>query len=303
MKPERAFIAERAAAVHCVELLGKPAPAPGDLLPALSALGERFAKALAPMLARFVGGEAPTLKHRAARTGDLMEFGSEIGVLAANSLFAVGADDHPVAISLHAGALLGMVDRTFGGRGLAPDPLPARLPLSAELMVARLESLTSACLAEALGLADSDAGAEAVRFARRDGAFPLLEGFAPGAPLAALRIDVSEPGREAWPIFIVMTAAALAPLLGENALAPPRRVRGRADPATEPFASLPLSLSAVLVDMAMPISALADLAPGMILPVSVARNVPIKLGGKVLASGSVGAADDRVAIRITHLTA
>ena len=301
MKPERAFIAERAAAVHCVELLGKPAPAPGDLLPALSALGERFAKALAPMLARFVGGEAPTLKHRAARTGDLMEFGSEIGVLAANSLFTVGADDHPVTISLHAGALLGMVDRTFGGRGLAPDPLPARLPLSAELMVARLESLTSACLAEALGLADSDAGA--VRFARRDGAFPLLEVFAPGAPLAALRIDVSEPGREAWPIFIVMSEAALAPLLGENALAPPKRVRGRADPATEPFASLPLSLSAVLVDMAMPISALADLAPGMILPVSVARNVPIKLGGKVLASGSVGAADDRVAIRITHLTA
>ena len=299
MKPERAFVAERAAAVHCVELLGKAAAAPGDLLPALSALGERFAKALAPVLARFTGGEAPRIKAGVAGSSDSATVAGDIGALAANSLFVAGTDDLPVVISLHAGAVLGMVDRTFGGRGLSPDPLPVRLPLSAELMMARLEGLTSVCLSEALGLADTDA----IRFLRRDSSFTLLEAFPHGAPLAALRVDVCEVGREAWPIFIVRAETALAPLLGENACAPPKRVRGRADPGTEPFASLPLSLSAVLVDMAVSISALADLSPGMILPVSVARNVPIKLGGKILATGSVGAADDRVAIRITHIPA
>ena len=152
MKPERAFVAERAAAVHCVELLGKAAAAPGDLLPALSALGERFAKALAPVLARFTGGEAPRIKAGVAGSSDSATVAGDIGALAANSLFVAGTDDLPVVISLHAGAVLGMVDRTFGGRGLSPDPLPVRLPLSAELMMARLEGLTSVCLSEALGL-------------------------------------------------------------------------------------------------------------------------------------------------------
>lgn len=298
MKPERAFVAERAAAVHCVELLGKPATALGDLMPALTQAGAYFAKALAPALAPFIGGETPKMKCGAAHQDDDMMFGAELGALAANSLFAVGAGEVPVMMSLHAGAVLGMVDRTFGGRGLSPDPLPDRLPLSAELMMARLEQSCGVFLAEALGMA----GTDAVQFIRRNGSFPALEAFAEGEPLAVVRIDVTEQGHEAWPVFIVVAEAALPALLGGGGHAAPKRVRGRADPAIEPFASLPLQLSAVLVDMALPISALADLAPGMVLPVSVARNVPIKLGGKVLASGSVGAADDRVAIRITHLT-
>ena len=45
-----------------------------------------------------------------------------------------------------------------------------------------------------------------------------------------------------------------------------------------PFADLPLPLSAVLVDMAVPFATLSRLAVGQVLPVSVARNVPLRVG-------------------------
>ena len=296
MKPERAFVAERIAAVHCPELLGKPAPAPDALLPRLSLAGQAFAKALATALAAFVGGEAPILAAGEAQRLDHTALCSEIGPLAANSLFCLGAVEAPILVCLDAGALLGMVERTFGGRGRVPDPLPESLPLSAELMMARLEAVSCACLAAALGLPD----AESLSCTRRSGSVVALAAFADDAPLAAVRIDVTEPGRLAWPLFIAVAEAALPALVGDKAHASPKRIRGRADPMSEPFASLPLSLRAVLVDMAVPMARLAALEVGQILPVTVARHVPLKLGGKTVASGTVGAADDCIAIRITQ---
>ena len=68
----------------------------------------------------------------------------------------------------------------------------------------------------------------------------------------------------------------------------------------EPFGAMPLSLSAVLVDMALPVSTISALQPGQVLPVSVARSIPLKAGGQTIAHGTIGALDDRVAVQITH---
>lgn len=295
MKPQRAFVAERALAQHCPELLGKTVPTAGELLPRLTAAGERFAKALAPLFGPFTSGEAPQVKASAARQDDDLMLGAEIGPLAANCLLAVGPQAAPLLVSFHAAAVLGMVDRTFGGRGLAPEVMPQKLPLSADLMVTRLEQIVIGCLTEALSLPD-DAGIEPVR---RDGSFSALAAFPQGAPLAVVRIDITEDSREPWPIFIVTSEEALPTLLADGASAP-KRIKGRADPASEPFASLPLEITAMLVDMRISMATVAALEPGKIIPVSVARNVPLKIDGRVIATGSVGAADDSVAIRITQ---
>ena len=77
---------------------------------------------------------------------------------------------------------------------------------------------------------------------------------------------------------------------------PARRKPGIAE---APFADIPLTLRAVLVDMAVPFARLAGLAPGDVIPVSVARTVPIAAGGQTIAHGTVGALDDRVAVQLT----
>jgi flagellar motor switch protein FliM len=179
---------------------------------------------------------------------------------------------------------------------VAPDPLPERLPLSAELMIGRLEDAVMGCLAESLGMTDPDS----IRLLRRDGSLSNLAAYPDGAPLAVVKIEVTEDGRAPWNGYLCMTEAMLPLLFGDGAGTVPQIDRDRADPNSEPFSGLPLELSAVLVDMRISMATIAAIQPGTVLPVAVARNVPLRIGGRTIATGSVGAADDRVAILITQ---
>jgi flagellar motor switch protein FliM len=76
--------------------------------------------------------------------------------------------------------------------------------------------------------------------------------------------------------------------------------RAIASPADAPFAALPVEVCAVIVDMQVPFSAIAALAPGDILPVQVARAVPLRVGDAIFAHGTIGAVDERVAVQITR---
>ena len=101
MKPERPFIAERALADHCPQLLRQGPGAP-DLLPLLTRMGERLARRMAGALAPMLGGEAPLVSCQSARETDVDSLGRSVASLAANSLFAVGPGEAPLLISIEA---------------------------------------------------------------------------------------------------------------------------------------------------------------------------------------------------------
>lgn len=292
MKPERAFVAERTVAQHCPELL-RSSPAPAELVPSLARLGERLARALSTSLAPLSGGDAPMVRCEAPRECAASELANEIGLLAANSL--LGAGEVSFLASLDAGAVLRLVDRAFGGRGEAPDPLPDAFPLSAELMIIRLEAIVAAASASALGRLDG------VRKLRRDGNIVQLAPFAAAERLAVLDLIVADGSRAPWHVTLAFPLASLAELLDQGDMAPARNTRhAPINPSDEPFGEVPLTVSAVLVDMCIGFSALSALEPGQILPVAVHRSVPLKIGDKTVAHGTIGALDDRVAVQITQ---
>ncbi|WP_309622749.1 FliM/FliN family flagellar motor switch protein [Novosphingobium sp.] len=293
MKSAPAFVAERAAAQHCAELLRR-GPEPADLLPALARAGERFARALAPALADLIGGDAPTVTALAAGELRENELAQELGALAANSLLAPSAPGVTLLASIDGGAVLRLVDRAYGGKGDAAGPLPAQFPLSAELLIARLEAVIAACLGLALGEGP-------LRALKRNPRIAELAPFPAGAPLAVLPIEVMEGKRAPWKLRLVLPLAALPKVLGGSGGSGPGRAPRPADPAAAPFSEVPLSLVATLVDMNVPLSAIAALEPGAVLPVAVARAVPLSIGGAVIARGSIGAQDDLVAIRLTQI--
>lgn len=294
MKPEGKIIADRAAASHCPELL-RAAPGPEALVPLLERAGERFVRALGPALAGLVGGKGPIVKCPAAKLSTLDDLTMFSPELAANTLFGIGPEALPMLVSLDAAALLRMVDRTFGGRGEAPSPLPDAFPVSADLLMARLDRLVAAHLGEAL----APGREEFLRPLRRDGHLAALEGIGAGDPVAALEIEITEPGGEHWVALVALPLPSLAAAFGAAPRAGSGGPRGAADPLAKPFADIALPLRAVLVDMRLPMQVLAALAPGVVLPVAVARQVPLRVGATTLATGSVGAADDRVALQIT----
>ena len=306
MKPMREFIAERPLAEHCPELLRK-GPGPDELLPLLRRMGDRFARRLSGALAPLLGGEAPLVQCTDPRETTLGSLHHSIASLAANSVFAIGAPNMPMLVSIEAEPVLRIVDRAFGGKGEAPAPMPSTFPMAAELMIGRIETLLADHLSAAVTVTAGGArGAitPPITGLRRDGNLTVLAPFPEDLPLAVLNMEVDDGGVLPWLMTFAMPFTSLARLFGfsEGAglIDPKAGQRRRANPAAAPFGDLPLSVSAVLVDMSIPFSAIAGLAPGQILPVSVARHVPLRIGAQTIAHGTVGTMDDQVAVQINQ---
>jgi flagellar motor switch protein FliM len=163
---------------------------------------------------------------------------------------------------------------------VAPQQLPRELPLSAQLMVQRLEGLIAGCLAAALGAETTDA----IRPLRREGNIDHLAPFGNDEPIVALVFSVTEPGRPAWAIEMAFPYDTLATLFANGQRPPASGDHAPADPREAPFADVPLPLSAVLVDIRLPLAAISALEVGQILPVPVARAVPLCVGGRPSAA-------------------
>ena len=298
MMPEHAFVAERALASHCPALL-RPGPGPADLLPALARTAERLAKALRGALAPMLGGEPPMVACEAPVEIDWADYAASNAGLVAHSLFGAGAQAMRLLASVDAEAVLRLVDRAFGGPGEPPHPLPRELPLSAELMVQRLETVVAGRLGAALGSDDP----AAIRPLRRDTSLAQLQPFADAPRLAVLTLTVTEGTRAPWAIRVAFPFETLADLFGHGERPPVASgSAGPADPLGEPFGDMPMPISAVLVDVALPLSAISGLEVGQILSVPIARSVPLRVAGQTVAHGSIGAVDDRVAVQLTQLS-
>ena len=278
------FIAAGRAAQHCPELTAR-GPGPAELRARWAALGPDLAAALTPRLAPLLGGKDPQIEAAVAERLP--------SALAAHALIAREGCPGLLHLIVDGSALLQIVDRTFGGNGAAPQPLPEKLPASALLLAQRIEAIACAALAEALPCAAESLAV--YHSAKRATAFP-----ASTEETAILTLTISEPGGSQWPLTLALPVTALAGWLGGHGRTR-RKPAGSADPAAAPFAEVPLPLSATLVDMRLPLAIAASLEPGMVLPVAVARAVPLSAGGSVIARGSVGHQDDRIALKLTQI--
>ncbi|MXP41576.1 hypothetical protein GRI75_07965 [Altererythrobacter soli] len=280
---------DRRTAGHCDALLKRRA-APADLSADFERFGERLAGTLRPALAAACSDPALQLRSLGVRSVTRAELGEACGPIAANSLHRFGADERQLLLSLEARALLEQLDRTFGGTGIVEHKLPAELPTSAELLARRLEKQILAAIAAQLPEVDFQPGERGSDAAR-------LCPFEAQAQLSLLELEVGDT--RPWRIGVALETEALAALLPRNT--PRRATQPRKAEAHEaPFAGLPLTASATLVDMEVPLHRLADLQPGDVLPIMVARNVPLRIGDIVLARGSIGEVDDQVALQITQ---
>jgi flagellar motor switch protein FliM len=210
---------------------------------------------------------------------------------------AVGPRDVAMAAWLSRDAVAAIVDLVFGGDGDADD-LGSKLPRSAMLTYQRFERILARALAQALQLD----GADAVKL--RDTAI-VAEGNAPfaGCNRAVLPLRIAFGEQQGWDLHLALPPATLNALFADT---PARRSPGAEPRAADPLAGkkgeIPLNLTALLVEMEVPVGLLSRLTPGMMLPVSVARNVPLYAGETMLGHGTIGTVDDRAALKITKIS-
>lgn len=302
MKPLHDFTAERALAQHA-GLVGQRAEQHFDPAAALARLSERLAADLPELLGALGGETLPEAKALEPRQGVMRELLSRSGGLCSHGLLALPNGGPNLLVSLDAAGTLQLVDMAFGGEGKIPDPVPEKLPLSAQLVTARIEAELAALVARMADLGSDGSGAPFAPL-RRDTDIAVLRPFAADVALWQAGFEVTYPDCAPWTLRMTV-AAGDAPLLcggdDENFPRPANRTEpGGAAPAGNRFGDIPLTLRATLVDMRIPLARIAALKPGDVLPVSVARQVPLSIGDATVAHGTVGEVDDRVALQIIH---
>ena len=291
MKPERPPRAAGLAACHC-DALFRQRTDEVDLLPEFGRLGERLARGLVPALAALGGDKAPEIRVTGVECRNAGELAADLERLAANALFAPGSSKHRLLLSIDGAALLAQLDRAFGGTGEIGGKLPPALPLSADLLAQRIEQAVAEILSQLVDLPQPFGVIE------RDGAYATLVPFRKSDALAVLLLEVHESGGKPLKLVLATKVDSLAALLPSTEVR--RRVPDRkAGPFDDPFAEITLTLEAVLTEMRIPLSRIVSLEPGQTLAIPVARAVPLRIGGTVVARGTIGELDDRVALQIT----
>jgi flagellar motor switch protein FliM len=292
MRSEGYLKAERALAQHS-ERLARRAPEPDELAARLAAVAPRLERALAEDLAALLGGDRPQVTCGKVERAAAPRLHKMIDPVAVNWQFADAAGGE-MLVSLGLGGALALTDMVFGGPGAVPAVLPERLPKSTDLALVRAAESVGAALARAL-----ERDAPLVLQARHD----VLGKLVPARDeetFLTMRVAVVQGGGTPVDLLLMLRLSQAPRVLFDGVVSAPA-VRPTPDyvAASEPFASVPLPLVAVLAEITLPVRRITALKAGDIIALPTPRDVPLRLGAREIARGQAGSADGQMALRIT----
>lgn len=294
MKSTHDFVAERPLAQHCRELL--PAPLPErDLLGDVAAMIRDLCEHLTPGISGVANGKALRLRGGSpVRTETATYIGTSDPQTAHCVIDLPGCGS--LLFSLPHCHAFSLTDRAYGGTGEVPDPLPEKLPFSADLTVKQLEQ--SWCDALLKLFPDH----EPATIARRGSALDRLDPYCGNAECIHLELTVEQEGHEAWTLALSASVSNMMQAADRHrgSAGMKQRPARASNPEAAPFGDIPLPARAILAKMPMALDRAANLKPGDTIPLSIARDVPLSIAGETVAFGMVGAQDDCVALQITR---
>jgi flagellar motor switch protein FliM len=194
-----------------------------------------------------------------------------------------------------------LLDLFFGGTGAAVTRPPAEFSPAAEAMVGRLGTMIARPLAaawEPLARLDVVPG-------RVEANAAMLAGVDAEDAMIVTRFGLGCGFNDAIYVDILYPVAALKPyghaLTGKVMSKP-----AEPDPAwrtglTRAAMGIRFPIRSVLAEPVVPLQTLIDMKPGDVIPISFGAEVPVMVGTDCLGRGTVGTANGRAAIRLTHL--
>lgn len=309
MRMQHDFAAARAAAQHCAELTGHGmarGPKPEERAGLLVAWRRDLARYLADDLSGLLSGDKleVAVSEPELLTGHAVLV--RIGQTAANSLLRCGAAAETALLSFDFATALALTDRSFGGDGEPGGDAPDQLPRSAALLVDEAAAMIAGSITRAsYGDARPPAGAAMTgEVIVRSESAARLKPFALEAQAASFTLTITNQQGCSWRATLAIAADRLDRLLPQPGATLRRRasdkLRQPASGMTAPFAEVPLPLHVVLAEFDLSLARLQTLAPGDMIPLAVGRQVPLMVGERVIAHGSIGTAEDRMAVRLTR---
>jgi flagellar motor switch protein FliM len=270
------------------------------MLSGVDRLGEKLGRRLRALLEPMVGGKPKVV----ARPVELIDFGTWSGQVPAFSsigVYRLLPLKGNVLLRMDAGLVSTAVDCFYGGTGRRMAHARAEFTSIEDRLIASLSDALMKrlveCWADTLPL-------EAALIARETGV-----GFAASQPasdqMVVQRFTVSLVGDDEWPIDILYPLAglrAIEPLLGTKV----HDEADRDDPVwrariARQMGNIRLPARTVLARPSLPLADLMKLKAGDIIPVNLNRILPLIVGDRIVAHGSIGEQDGRAAFLIETL--
>ena len=305
MKLAHDFAAARVAAQHCAELVAR-GPRPEEREAMIAAWRRDLARDLGQTLAALLGADRLHAEVSAPEWLQGSEVIARIGPVAANSLLRCGAGASPnanpeVLLSLDHATALALAERSFGGEGRVGEPSLDPLPRSAQLLCDEVAVLVAGALARAR-LGDGEGAEAAGEVIIRSENAARLRAFDPAGKAALFTLQLADAQGHAWRLHLALAAGLLDDLLPARGPARPSPdPRAKEDATAACFGAIPVALCAVLAEFDLTLGQLDRLAPGDIFPIPMPRSVPLRIGPALVAHGSIGTLDERMALCLTHL--
>lgn len=270
------------------------------MLSGLDRLGEKLGRRLRAVMEPLVGSR-PEIEPQPVSVIEFGEWSQGVASSASISVYRVLPLKGNMLLRLDAGMISTLVDCFYGGVGNRTMPSRPEFTPTEDRLIARLsQSIVeqlAACWADVLPL-------DVTMTAREIGV-----GFASATPasdqMVVQRFTVSLIRNEQWPIDIVFPLAALRAveaLTGSKV----HDEQITVDVAWQTqmqrqMAHIRLPTRTVLARPSLSLTELIQLQPGDVIPVHINRSLPLIVGDRIVAQGSIGEQDGRAAFMIEKL--
>jgi flagellar motor switch protein FliM len=270
------------------------------MLSGVDRLGEKLGRRLRAILEPMAGGK-PQVLARAVEIADFGLWSRDLPPHSSIGVYRMLPMKGHILLRIDAAMVSALVDCFYGGvpaRAHAPrgEFTPAEERLVARLsdaFIARLVDCWSDTLRLEPGLVARETG---VGYAAT---------LPPSEMIAIQRFTVSLTSEESWPIDVIYPLSALRtvePFLETKISDEPDRHdpvwRGR---IARQMADIRLPARTVLARPSLSLADLMQLKAGDVIPVAIHRSLPLIVGDRIVAHGSIGEQDGRAAFRIEKL--
>lgn len=284
--------------------LGRQASEPVAAIGGMEKLGDRLAKRLRALIEPYSGGR-PVVAARPLDTTMFMMWDASVPAFTSLSIYRLHPIRGPVALRIEAGLVSLLVDRFYGGGGGRPMAERREFTPTETRLIARLAdqvvAALVACWAEIAPL-------EAVLVGRETSVAQaeLMAGEAE-VIVQAFEVDLGERGPRLIEIvyprdgFSGLEIASVGKDGAQGADGPrpldpvwQARLAHRLDDVRLPART-------VLARPNLKIAELVALKPGDVIPIHIGRHLPLLIGDRVFAHGSIGEQDGCAAFMIEKL--
>ncbi|WP_150294769.1 flagellar motor switch protein FliM [Sphingobium estronivorans] len=270
------------------------------MLSGLDRLGEKLGRRLRALIEP-IAGVRPLVTARDAKA---LEFGAwSVDVPASSSIgvYRLAPLKGQVLLRLDAAMISTLVDCFYGGIGNRPLPARGEFTPTEDRLIARISDAFMARLVECW----ADMLTVEPGLIVRETGVGFAAAAQPGEQMVLQRFILSISREHEWPIDLLFPLAglrAVEPLMGAKVPVDDERT----DPVWQAriatrMRDIRLPARTVLARPNLSLAELMQLKAGDVIPVTINRSLPLIVGDRIVAHGSIGEQDGRAAFQIEKL--